>query len=248
MAVPAAVSREAVVATGTGFTVLGGLATSQASVATTYTVNPATGAATPAGTLPAAVHDGAAVSLGPTTFVVGGGSPNTVATVQSVPTQAVPGAAPRTPGTVAGSLPHPGPTWPSPRRVRTRHHSRPYVVGGYDGTTYQPAVLATTDGTHYATVADLAVPVRYPAVVARDGLLYSFGGETGLGGATTATDAIQVIDPTPTGHQVVAHLPQPLYGASAFVLGGTMYVAGGQVPGGATLTRSTPSSRPPGRS
>jgi len=238
--VPAAVSREAVVATGSGFTVLGGLATSQASVATTYTVNPATGAATPAGTLPAAVHDGAAVSFGPTTFVVGGGSPNTVATVQSVPTQAVgPGAGPAVTatGTIAGHLPAPR----SDLAIATTGTGRgttAYVVGGYDGTTYQPAVLATTDGTHYATVANLAVPVRYPAVVARGGLLYSFGGETASAGSTTtATDAIQVIDPAAHQTKVVAHLPQPVYGASAFVLGGTIYVAGGQVPGGPTLTQ-----------
>ena len=44
-------------------------------------------------------------------------------------------------------------------------------------------MLATTDGTHFTTVAELKVPVRYPAVVADVGLLYSFGGETASAGS-----------------------------------------------------------------
>ncbi|HEY4927690.1 MAG TPA: hypothetical protein VIH95_00945 [Acidimicrobiales bacterium] len=236
---PAAVSREAVVANGTGLTVLGGLAASQASVAAAYTVNPANGATASAGTLPAAVHDGAGVTLGSSTYVVGGGSPDTVAAIQSLPTQAVsaqPGPGIATPGTVVGQLPTPR----SDQAVATigsAHHETAYVVGGYTGTTYLPSVLATADGTHYSSVADLTVPVRYPAVVANGGLLYAFGGETAsAGSATTATDAVQVVDPASHRSSVVAHLPQPVYGASAFVLDGTIYVAGGQVPGGPTLT------------
>jgi hypothetical protein len=240
---PAPVARPAVVTVGTGFAVLGGLAPSQASVATAYTVNPTTGASTPAGTLAAAVHDAAAVSLGSSTFVVGGGSPNTVATVQSISTPPTPtatppaGKAPATPaGTVASQL-------PTPRSdlamvtMGSSHHTTAYVVGGYTGTTYLPTVLATTDGTHYTSVANLTVPVRYPAVVAQSGLIYSFGGQTAsAGSATTATDAVQVIDPASHRTSVVAHLPQPVYGASAFVIDGAIYVAGGQVPSGRTLT------------
>ena len=112
-----------------------------------------------------------------------------------------------------------------------------YVVGGYDGTTYQPAVLATTDGTRFTTVGQLTVPVRYPAVVAQGGLIYAFGGQTASpGAAAAATDAIQVVDPATHRSKVVAHLPQALYGAAAFVIDGTIYVAGGQVPNGPTLT------------
>ena len=43
-----------------------------------------------------------------------------------------------------------------------------------------------------------------------------------------ATDDIQMIDPATHKATVVGHLPQPLYGAAAFVIGGTLYVAGGQ--------------------
>ena len=232
---PTAVSRDAVVADGTGFTVLGGLAPSQASVASVYAVNPTAGLVVGAGTLANAVHDAAGAAIGRASVVLGGGSPNTVATVQSITTPAVPsaaGAAPDATGTVAGQLPAPRSDLATATLASTT-----YVVGGYDGTTYEPQVLATTDGTHFSTVANLAVPVRYPAVVAQGGLVYSFGGEIDSAGTTTtATDAVQVIDPASHRASVVAHLPQPLYGAAAFVINGTIYVAGGQVPGGRTLT------------
>jgi hypothetical protein len=251
---PAPVSRPAVVTVGTGFAVLGGLAPSQASLATAYTVNPTTGASTPAGTLAAAVHDAAGVSLGASTFVVGGGSPNTVATVQSISTPPAPTATSATThagppfpsGTTAGQLPTPRSDL-AIATIGSAHHTTAYVVGGYTGTTYLPAVLATTDATHYTSVANLTVPVRYPAVVAQGGLIYAFGGQTAsAGSATTATDAVQVIDPASRRTSVVAHLPQPVYGASAFPINGAIYVAGGQVPGGRTLTEIyafVPSSR-----
>ena len=237
---PVAVSRPAVIPNGAGFTVLGGLAPSQASVASVDSVDAATGAATPGGTLSAAVHDAAGTSLGTSTFVLGGGSPDTVATIQSIPTPSAPtataGPGVTTAGTVAGKLPTPRSDL-SVVTIGSGRSTTAYVVGGYDGTTYQPAVLATTDGTRFTTVAQLTVPVRYAAVVAQGGLLYAFGGQIASPGVVAAaTDAIQVIDPATHSSKVVAHLPQALYGASAFVIDGTIYVAGGQVPNGPTLT------------
>jgi hypothetical protein len=232
---PTALSREAVVANGSGITVLGGLTSSQSSVATVYRVDPEAGKFDQVATLADAVHDGAAVTFGRSTFVLGGGTPNTVSTVQSIATPQSTRAGsggPSATGSVAGQLPAPR----SDLAVATIGATS-YVVGGYDGTTYQPGILATTNGTHYSTAAHLTVPVRYPAVVALGGLIYVFGGETAsVGSSTTATDDIQVVDPTTHVSRVVAHLPQPLYGAAAFVIGGIPYVAGGQVPGGATLT------------
>jgi len=43
-----------------------------------------------------------------------------------------------------------------------------YILGGYDGNEGDPQVLATTDGSHFATVAQLKVAVRYPAVALID--------------------------------------------------------------------------------
>ncbi len=252
---PDALSRESVVSEGTGLVVLGGLTAASNSVATVTTVDTVTGAIAAAGSLAAPVHDGAAATIGRTTSVYGGGSPATVSTVQSILTPGLAGATPATgatvtTGTVSGQL-------PAPRSDLTAAtvttgagaHARStvYLVGGYDGTTWLPGVLATTDGTHFSTVADLPVPVRYPAVVADGGVLYAFGGQTASAGLTTAaTDAIQEIDPASHRATVVGHLPEALYGASAFLIDGTIYVAGGQQPGGATLTRITdfvPASR-----
>jgi len=238
----APLSREAVVAHGTGLTVLGGITPSGTSLATVSTISPASGAIATATALATPVHDAAAVALGRTTYVVGGGSPDTVATVQSLPTPAVPPATGGT-GTVAGQLPQPRSDLAIatiPARTGGRTATTAYVVGGYDGTTYLPGVLSTTDGTHFATVATLPVAVRYPAVVADGGLVYAFGGQTvSAGSATTATDDIQVVDPVTHRASVVGHLPQALYGAAAFLIGGTIYVAGGQVPAGPTLTQIT---------
>jgi N-acetylneuraminic acid mutarotase len=92
------------------------------------------------------------------------------------------------------------------------------------------AIISRPSGT-------LQVPVRYPAVAALDGKIYAFGGETASAGSiTTATDDIQMIDPKSHRTTVVGHLPQPVYGAAAFVIQGTLYVAGGQVPQGSTQT------------
>ena len=126
---------------------------------------------------------------------------------------------------------------PPRSRRRAAGPGTTYILGGYDGTNYLPAVLKTVDGTHFTPVASLPVPVRYPAVVALAGKLFAFGGEIqSPAGTTAATDDIQMIDPSSGQARVVGHLPQALYGASAFVVGGTPYVAGGQVPNGVTLT------------
>jgi PQQ-like domain len=238
----APLSRESVVADGSGLTVLGGITAAGSSLPTVSTIAPATGAVVPTAGLADPVHDAASATIGRTTFVFGGGSPNTVATVQAVTTPALPPTA-GTPGTVVGRLPQPR----SDLAVATMTSgdgahaaTTAYLVGGYTGTTYLPGVLATANGTAFTTVASLPVPVRYPAVVADGGMVYAFGGQTASpGSTTTATSAIQRIDPATHRATVVGHLPQALYGAAAYLIDGTIYVAGGQSPGGPTLTQIT---------
>jgi len=238
----APLSREAVVANGSGLTVLGGITPAGTSLPTVSTIAPATGAVEPTAGLADPVHDAASATIGRTTFVFGGGSPNTVATIQSVTAPGIPPTT-GTPGTVVGQLPQPRSdlavaTVTSGRGARAV--TTAYLVGGYNGTTYLPGVLATGNGTAFTTVASLPVPVRYPAVVADGGLVYAFGGETASpGSTTTATAAIQRIDPATHRATVVGHLPQALYGAAAYLIDGTIYVAGGQSPGGTTLTQIT---------
>ena len=214
-------------AVGGRLRILGGLSPAGASLSTTSWLDTASGAVTAGGSLPAIVHDAAGAQIGATSFVFGGGSPTTFATVQSL------GPAAGT-GTASGQLPQPRSDLTAATVGRTV-----YLVGGYDGTTYQPSVLATVDGTHFTTAATLKVAVRYPAVVALGPDLFSFGGQTGsgAGNAVTATAAIQRIDPATHTVSVVGSLPQALYGAAAFVLDGHIYLAGGQTGDGQTLTQ-----------
>jgi outer membrane protein assembly factor BamB len=236
----APLSRESVVATGSSLTVLGGIAPSGSSLSGVSTVNVETGASVSAGELRDPVHDAAAAVIGSSILVLGGGSPDTVSTVQAFPSPSDK-PSPTSEGTIAGDLPQPRSDLAIATVKGSAANHRPataYIVGGYDGANYLPTVLGTADGIHFAPVAKLAVPVRYPAVVADGGVVYAFGGEiSATGAATVATDDIQRIDPATHTVTVVGHLPQPLYGAAAFAIGATVYVAGGQLSGGTTLTQ-----------
>jgi hypothetical protein len=103
-----------------------------------------------------------------------------------------------------------------------------YIVGGYDGTTGDRSVLATTDATHFSIAAQLPLAVRYPAVAALGDAIYVFGGQA-VGGPKNgqAVDTVQLIVPAQGTATIVGHMPSPVAGASAFVLGGHIYLAGG---------------------
>jgi hypothetical protein len=220
----APISREVVAADGGRLQLLGGLSSSGNSLSSVFTLDPTTGTLTQAGSLPDVVHDAAGAMIGRAAFSFGGGSPTTFANVQAI---TLAGGTPTTlrTGASVSQLPQPRSDLAVASLGRTT-----YLVGGYDGTTYLPSVLATVDGRHFSTVANLKVPVRYAAVASLGQSLYAFGGQTGPGPGTTATTtaAIEQIDPSTYSAQIVGHLPQALYGAAAYVLGGHLYVAGGQ--------------------
>ena len=171
-------------------------------------------------TLASPGHDAAGVALGSRYLVFGGGLQATVDTVEAVPAGGAGGAT----GTVVGSLPQ-----PRSDASAVVIGSRAYVVGGYDGTKADAAVLSTKDGRSFQTVATLPVPVRYAAVAALGRTIYVVGGMAVSGkGAGQPVNAVQRIDVGAGSAQVVSHLSQPLAGASAAVLGGHLYVAGGE--------------------
>jgi N-acetylneuraminic acid mutarotase len=211
---PFTVSREVVVPAGRDVLILGGLNAQSASTETATMLDPVTGATRADGHLASPVHDAAGAVLGGRSYVFGGGSASTVRTVQAITAG---GAA-----SAAGQL-------PGPRSdvSAVTAGSTAYLVGGYDGTSYDPGVLATTDGTHFRTVARLSIPVRYAAVAAAGTDIWVFGGETRSG----PTSAIQQIDLTTGKTAVVGNLPSPVEGASAVNLGGRVFVAGGQTAG-----------------
>jgi outer membrane protein assembly factor BamB len=214
---PAALSREVAVGGAQGVVLLGGLTASQASTAAVTAVGTPAGSTTSLGSLASPVHDAAGVRMGSRYLVFGGGAQTSTADVQSFP--ATPGAAAT--ATVVGQLPQ-----PRSDDAAVRIGSVAYVVGGYDGTNADPQVLATTNGRTFSVVATLPVPVRYPAVVAVGRTIYAFGGET-VGATSHPVATVQTIDTVTHRARVLARLPHGVTGAAAVVLGGHVYVAGG---------------------
>ncbi len=229
---PDPVSRPVVLAGGSGFAVLGGLATGDTSTSRIIQVDPASGSAGVAGALAVAVHDSAGAALGGTDYVFGGGSYSTVSTVQAWS---------------GGGAARPVGHLPAGRSdlAAVTAGSTAYVVGGFDGSVMDPQVLATTDGTTFKTVASLPVPVRYPAVAFAAGALWVLGGVTSTSESGAAeTSAIQRIDPATGAAAVVGHLPRPMGHATAVVLDGWVFLLGGRsgaVPS-ATIWRLDPAT------
>ncbi|HET9678441.1 MAG TPA: hypothetical protein VFP21_13165, partial [Solirubrobacterales bacterium] len=218
---PAPIAGESAVAVPGGALILGGLDAGESSVGGVFLRSPS-GRLSAAGSLSEPLHDAAATVLGGRVLVFGGGTETSTDVVQELPAEASPQAT----ATVVGHLP----------AVRSDLSavtigSRAYVLGGYDGSTPDPAVLATADGSSFSRVAELKVPARYLATAALGGRIFTFGGETASG---EATDAIQEVDSARGTARVVGHMPQAVSHAAAVVLGSSIYVLGGETNGVAT--------------
>lgn len=209
-ALPRPISRAAAVAIDGRVVVLGGRTAAHVSTDEVVSWSP-NGAVAVRGQLARRVHDNAATVLGGRPLVFGGGDGGSVADVQAVPLDG--------PASRIGSLPEARSDLSAATVGRTA-----YVVGGFDDVTGPRAVLATTDGIRFTEVAMLPKEVRYGAVVAYRGRLLVFGGESEAG----AGRAVLEIDPGSGGVRQVATLSVPLAHASAFVLAGRVYVAGGR--------------------
>jgi hypothetical protein len=218
---PAPASREGVVPGQHGrLIVLGGLTPDGTSASGVYAVRTGTGAARRIGALGMAVHDAAAAVTGGRALVFGGGSAASIATVQGFTLPGGHGAAAAAPASL-----------PKARSdlAAVTVGATTYLLGGYDGTRPDAAVLATRDGRTFRTVAVLRVPVRYPAVAALGGKIYVFGGEAVTGPhAGAPLNTIQAVDPARHSSTIVGKLPEPLAGAAAVTLSGEVFVAGGE--------------------
>jgi hypothetical protein len=219
---PAPTSREIVLpGHGSQVTILGGL-TGSSSVNGVYALDTRNGGLRPIGSLHAGVHDAAAAVLAGRDVVFGGGTPNTVASLQSFPS------------TQLGAL-------PSPRSdaAAVSIGNTAYIVGGYTGSAPDPAVLSTTDGRTFQTVAQLPVPVRYPAVGSVGGKLYVFGGQA-LAGAQKGSPVadVQEVDPAAHTARVIGQMPEPLQASAVAQLDGNLYLVGGDT--------TTPQAQTPG--
>jgi hypothetical protein len=209
---PSGIAREVVFTRDGQLLIAGGLTQQSATTDAMTMLNPTTGRITRAGRLAEPTHDAAGALLSGRPYVFGGGVEASVAGVQAL-----------TPGgtaTVTGQLPGPRSDASAVTLGTTA-----YLIGGYDGISYNASVLATADGRRFRTVATLPVPVRYPAVAGAGNRIWVFGGQAAGG----LTDVIQQVDLGTGRATVVGRLPARVSGAVAFTLGGRIYVAGGQV-------------------
>ena len=214
---PSPVAGAAAVRVPAGTLVLGGLDSSESSVAGVFLLEVG-GMLRPAGTLSGPLHDAAATVVGGRVFVFGGGTEASTDAVQELPASL--GEGPEAVAAVVGHLPK-----PRSDLSAVTIGARAYVLGGYDGTKLDPSVLSTTDGRAFDPVAELPVPARYLAAAALGPRIFTFGGETGEG---QATRAIQEIDAARGSARVVGRLPHAISHASAVALGGSVYVVGGE--------------------
>lgn len=206
-----------------GALVIGGLDANESSVEGVFLLG-RSGKLRSVGSLAGPLHDAAAARVGEKVLVFGGGTETSTDQVQSLPARLGPGS--EATATVVGHLP----------AVRSDLSAvtvgaEAYVLGGYDGTAPDPAVLATADGSSFQEVAELEVPARYMAVAALGGRIYAFGGETASGAPTAA---IQEVDPAKRSARQIGRMPHPLSHAFAVALGPDIYVLGGEEAGGAT--------------
>ena len=209
---PSPIAREVVLARGGGLLIAGGLTQAAASTDAISMLDPVTGRVTRAGRLARPTHDAAGALLSGRGYVFGGGAAASVADVQTLRPSAT--------ATITARLPRPRSDVSAVTLGGTA-----YLLGGYDGARYDGRVLATRDGRRFAVVAALPVPVRYPAVAGIGRQIWVFGGQTPSG----LTDAIQQVSLATGKAAIVGHLPDPATGATAFTLGGRVYVAGGQM-------------------
>jgi N-acetylneuraminic acid mutarotase len=233
---PAPISGQSAVALPAGPLILGGLDSGEASVSGVFALDAGSGQLHPAGSLTGPLHDAAAAVLGDRVMVFGGGTEASTDEVQALP---APGGK-VAPGATASAVGH-LPTVRSDLSAVTVG-DRAYVLGGYDGTTPTDSVLSTEDGRSFSQVATLPVPARYMATAVLGGKIYAFGGETASGGTS---DAIREVDPRAGAAHVIGHMSQPLSHAGALVLGGSIYVLGGEANGAVSdrIWRFEPASR-----
>lgn len=211
-----------------GAAILGGLTAADTSASGVFSLNFKNGSLQAIGNLPAAVHDAGGARIGSHYFVFGGGSVNTVSSVEAVGTSGGN-------GTLAGNLPQPRSDCSA-----ITVGGVTYIIGGYNGSSPDPTVLSTTNGSTFSQISQLKVPVRYAALASENGFIYVFGG-LGVSGpdAGKAVSTIQQIDISTGVTKIIGTLPIPLEGAQAFNLGGRMYLAGGDSGSGNNLTSNS---------
>jgi N-acetylneuraminic acid mutarotase len=210
---------------------MGGVTTGGSLASGVFTFDTSTGKLVHVGNLTMPLENASGALIAGQDVVLGGSSPAALSTVQALPEPAAgttAGSGSNSAGAVAtatvlGALPQAR----ADSAVATIGAAT-YLVGGDNGTSTDPQVLATTDGRTFDTVASLAQPVRFGAVAALGKKLYVFGGQSmSQSGASPLVDTIQTVDPATHRARVVGHLPEPLSEASAVTVGNQVLIMGG---------------------
>ena len=176
-----------------------------------------------AGTLPVGLHDTAAVTLGSSVYLFGGGTASNTQSADVLRTSVAGGAVTR-----VGTLPD-----PSSDQSAASIGSTAYIVGGYTGSRWLDTIVAWRPGAGARVVAHLPYALRYAAVAAVNGVLVIAGGSLESG---AAGNEVLVYRPGTARAIRIGSLPAPTTHAGAAALGSTMYVIGGR---GAALATAT---------
>ena len=174
------------------------------------------------GRLPLAVHDTAAVRLGDSLYVFGGGR-------AGGQTAAIIRVDPKTGAALdVGRLPA-----PSSDQSAVAIGTTAYVVGGYTGARWLDTIVAWRPGAGPRVIAHLPSPLRYAAVAAAGDAIVIAGGSLSNGSASRAVLAF-----TPANRRLirVGTLPAPTTHAAAAAIGQVAYVVGGRGPAVGTPT------------
>jgi YVTN family beta-propeller protein len=166
------------------------------------------------GHLPTAVHDAAAVTIGPLAYLFGGGTgPSQIDTIVKVDPST--GAA-----EAVGHLPA-----GSSDQTAAAVGGTAYIVGGYTGTRWLDTIVSWKPGGRAHVVAHLPSAVRYAAVTAVGNGLVIAGGSLPSG---SATDAVYEFTPTTGRIRRIGRLPAATTHAVAATYGSIAYVIGGR--------------------
>jgi hypothetical protein len=205
---PAPVQDPATTALGGKVLLIGGLDQSDVSVADVTRAD--VHGARVIASLPTALHDAAAATLGTHAYVLGGGEPS-----HDQITQVAPASAPALVGRLPAAASDVG---------AASIGDTIYIVGGYTGVTPLRTIVAWSGSGAGRVVATLPHPLRYAAVTADAGRLIIVGGTSGV----LATREVYSFDPATGRVTRLARLPRPLTHASAVTLGGVVFVIGGR--------------------
>jgi hypothetical protein len=218
---PLPLEREVALAWDGRLLLAGGLGPTGVSTATILSLPVTGGAATLSLALGSPTHDAGGVLEGGRLLVAGGGQARSTAAVKLL--RLVPGAHARL-----------LPPLPAPRSdlCAAPWRGGAVLAGGYDGTRPTLTVLEIGSAGSVRDVGRLVRGVRYAACALDGSTLYLAGGLALDGGAWEPTRLVQAVDLRTGRVRVAGELPEPVSGASAALLDGSLYVLGGEGPSG----------------